>query len=105
MHAESHPKLDATLREMLPEALDWLRAMVDINSFTTNKAGVDKVGHLTAQCFSSLGFAPEFVPSEHPDHGHHLFLTCGDPALKPVVLVTHLDTVFPSEEEEKNRFL
>jgi glutamate carboxypeptidase len=51
-----------------------------------------------------LGFSAEFVPSENLTHGDHLFLSCGDPELPPVVLVTHLDTVFPPEEEIKNDF-
>ena len=89
---------------ILPNAMEWLREMVGINSFTTNKAGVNRVGSLTAECFAQLGFTPEFVPSEHPNHGNHLFLSYGNPDLQPIVLVTHLDTVFSKEEEEKNNF-
>lgn len=92
----------------LTEALSWLRRMVDCNSFTTNAAGVDSVGRLTAECFASLGFKPEYVLSQHPEHGHHLFLhrpaTLPTPGQKPIVFVTHLDTVFPPEEEARNHF-
>lgn len=99
----THP-LHPILEGILPNAMEWLREMVDINSFTTNRAGVNRVGSLTAKCFAQLGFTPEFVPSKNPDHGNHLFLACGNPDLQPVVLVTHLDTVFSAEEEEKNNF-
>ena len=86
--------LQTAAEHHLPAALTWLRRMVDCNSFTANAPGVDAVGRLTAECFADLGFEPEFVPSQHPDHGHHLFLR--RPGLvsagqKPVVLVTHLD--------------
>ncbi len=88
----------------MPEAMDWLKRMVDINSFTTNASGVNHLGELTASCFASLGFEPDFVPSEDASHGRHLFLSRGDKQKTPVVLVTHLDTVFPAEEESRNAF-
>ncbi len=100
-------ELQAAAERHLPAALAWLRRMVDCNSFTTNAPGVDAVGRLTAECLAELGFEPEFVPSQYPDHGHHLFLR--RPALvssshQPIVLVTHLDTVYPPEEEARNQF-
>jgi glutamate carboxypeptidase len=100
--------LGAAAARHLPEALAWLRRMVDCNSFTANAPGVDAVGRLTAECFSSLGFEPAFVPSLHPDHGHHLFLlrrpASAPPDRRPLVFVTHLDTVFPPEEEARHQF-
>jgi len=92
------------LDALMPEALDWLRQMVSINSFTANREGVNRTGSLTAECFRDLGFTPEFVPSDNKEHGSHLFLSSGDASRRPVVLVTHLDTVFPPEEEERNDF-
>ncbi len=86
------------------EALAWLERMVGINSFTTNIAGVNAVGELTAECFADLGFTAEQVPSREPGHGSHLFLTRGPRTAQPVLLVTHLDTVFPPEEEEREDF-
>lgn len=88
----------------LPEALDWLRQMVGINSFTTNVEGVAALTRLTVECFDSLGFSAQTIPSSHPEHAPHLFLRRGPADKKPLVLVTHLDTVFPPEEELKNDF-
>ncbi|MDZ4288283.1 MAG: M20/M25/M40 family metallo-hydrolase [Prosthecobacter sp.] len=92
----------------LPEALDWLRRMVGINSFTSNAAGVDELGALTAACFEPLGFSAQPLESAHPDYGRHLFLhrppTQLSSATQPIVLVTHLDTVFPPEEEILHEF-
>lgn len=87
----------------LPAALDLLRELVAVNSFTTNAEGVDKVAGITAAAFAPLGFRADLVPCSYPGAGPHLFLTRpgeGD----PIVLVTHSDTVFPVEEEEKNDF-
>lgn len=89
----------------LPEALRWLRRMVEINSFTTNADGVRKLGRLTAACFEDLGFKAEFVPATHPGHGPHLFLRRVGSGGGSVLLVTHLDTVFPPEEEAASGFV
>jgi glutamate carboxypeptidase len=88
----------------LPEALDSLRRMVMTNSFTTNAPGVARNADLTAECFAALRFDAEKVAAAHPLHGPHLFLRRGNGHGKPVVLVTHLDTVFPPEEEDRNGF-
>lgn len=88
----------------LPAALNWLRRMVEINSFTSNVAGVNSLGQLTADCFTPLGFKEQFIPAADPDHGSHLFLRRGPVDQPPIVLVTHLDTVFPPEEEQLNHF-
>ncbi len=63
------------LQARMPEALGWLRRMVGINSFTANAEGVNWLGALTAECFEPLGFKPDFVPSEIPNYGRHLFLS------------------------------
>jgi glutamate carboxypeptidase len=89
--------------------LDLLRQMVSINSYTANAAGADAVGDLTAAAFAALGFAVERVPSANPAYGHHLVLT--RPAASAsgnapqIGLVSHLDTVFPPEEEAANGFV
>jgi len=88
--------------------VDLLRQMVSINSFTANAAGVNAVGDLTAAAFADLGFTAEKVPSANPAYGRHLVLTrparsrSGD--APRIGLVSHLDTVFPPEEEAANGF-
>ena len=87
----------------LSAALELLRELVAVNSFTTNAGGVDEVARITAAAFAPLGFHADYVPCAYPGAGPHLFLSRpgeGD----PIVLVTHSDTVFPPEEEEKNDF-
>jgi glutamate carboxypeptidase len=89
---------------LLPEAMEWLRRMVAINSFTAHREGVNRLGALTAEFFRELGFEEESVDSECAAYGKHLFLTRGSAEGKPVVLVSHLDTVYPEEEELRNGF-
>jgi len=92
------------LNEQLPATLEMLRQMVGINSFTTNREGVNRLARFTADCFQPLGFSAEFVPSTNPEFGEHLVLTRRGRSEKIIAMVSHLDTVFPPEEEERNNF-
>lgn len=78
--------------------------MVAINSFTGNREGVNKLGRFTAACFAPLGFKAEFVPSANPAWGDHLFLTRSGRSPRSIAMISHLDTVFPPEEEARNNF-
>jgi glutamate carboxypeptidase len=97
-------KLTGFLEAQLPTALDLLRQMVEINSWTENRAGVNRVGQFTADAFAPLGFASERVPSVNPNWGDHLILTRNGSSGRSLALISHLDTVFPPEEEARNNF-
>lgn len=84
--------------------MDWLRQMVAINSFTANAAGVNQLGALTAELFAPLGFTAESIPSVNEDMGRHWVLTRNGRSRRKIGLVSHLDTVFPPEEEITNDF-
>ncbi|MBK8905952.1 MAG: M20/M25/M40 family metallo-hydrolase [Anaerolineaceae bacterium] len=88
----------------MPGYLAALRRMVDINSFTAYAPGVNELGQLTADWFARLGFAAEFVQSAIPHYGQHLVLTRKGFSNNTIGLVSHLDTVFPAEEELRNNF-
>src|SRR4051812_8634678 len=60
-------RLTERCQRRLPEALDFLREMVTINSFTANAAGIDRVGKLIAASFAELGFTPRFISPSHPE--------------------------------------
>lgn len=96
--------LSQFLQLKMPVALDMLRRMVEVNSFTGNSDGVNRLGRLTAESFNDLGFSPEFVPSTNPAWGNHLVLTRPGTGRHGVAMISHLDTVFPPEEEERNNF-
>lgn len=95
------------LNRRLPEYLEILRQMVEINSFTYNPEGVNRVGDFTARIFQNLGFIPEFVPSVRKEFGKHLFLShpAKESSAPMLALISHLDTVFSPEEERANNFV
>jgi glutamate carboxypeptidase len=97
-------KLKSFLTQQLPSALEMLRQMVAINSFTSNREGVNRLGRLTAEFFSPLGLSAEFVASNDPQRGDHLVMTRQGLSGRSIAMVSHLDTVFPPEEELANNF-
>lgn len=96
--------INTYLAERLPHYLELLRQMVSTNSFTANAAGVNQVGRITAEAFAPFGFACETVPSTNPVYGQHVFLTRQGTGLQTIAMISHLDTVFPPEEERLNDF-
>lgn len=91
----------------LPAYMDLLRQMVAINSFTTNTSGINALGTLTAEAFAELGFEAERVAATNSMHGDHLILRRpgqSGPQAGAIGLVSHLDTVFPPDEERRNDF-
>ena len=92
------------LRIRLPDYLNALQSMVAVNSFTTNAAGVDVVGEVTAGLFTGLGFAPESAPAATSGFGRHLFLHRPGASERRVAFISHLDTVYPPDEEAAEEF-
>lgn len=88
----------------MPAALEMLRQMVGINSYTSNREGVNRLGRFTAECFAPLGFTAESVSCTNSEFGDHLVLTRKGRSAKSIALISHLDTVFPPEEETRNNF-
>ncbi len=71
-----------------------LKQMVELNSWTKNKKGVDAVGALMASEFQKLGFNSVCFSRECV--GHHRFFQSSIIKNKPRwLLLGHLDTVFP----------
>ncbi|MCC6606085.1 MAG: M20/M25/M40 family metallo-hydrolase [Anaerolineae bacterium] len=105
MNRNSFPSiLEQHFQQNLSGYLAALRRMVEINSFTANAPGVNALGQMTAAWFARLGFQAEFVQSTMPNYGQHLVLTRQGLTHKTIGLVSHLDTVFPAEEEIRNNF-
>ena len=72
---------------------DELKRIVEINSWTKNKEGVDKNGEIFAYWAEELGF--ELIRYPREDIGDHLHLVSPAKSGKKLLLLGHLDTVFP----------
>jgi len=100
----SQASLHQFLTGQMPAALVLFERMVGMNSFTKNRDGVNRLGRYTAECFAPLGFTAECIPSTNPAFGDHLVLTRRGKSERSIAMVSHLDTVFPPEEEQRNNF-
>lgn len=79
----------------LSEHTQLLKDIVSINSYTPDKADVDKVGAHIKGFAEKQGFHVQTVPFEKAGNG--LLITWNENApLPPVVFTGHLDTVFPA---------
>jgi glutamate carboxypeptidase len=94
---QNNGSLKGFLQSQMPAALEMLRQMVGINSFTGNRDGVNRLSRFTAECFAPLGFTAEFVPSTNKAWGEHLVLTRRGRSGRNIALISHLDTVFQVE--------
>ncbi len=97
-------EIQSHLEAHLPQYMELLRRMVEINSFTENTAGVNQLGQLTAEAFTALGFQAEHVQAKNPAYAKHLILTKPGTSNLRIGMISHLDTVFPPEEEAANDF-
>ncbi len=79
---------------------DFLRQVVLINSYTKNKAGVDKVGAVFDEEFHRLGFNIDIFARELLGN-HHYYTSPYNPQKKRLLLLGHLDTVFPPGKFEE----
>ncbi len=97
-------KLQSFFEENFSRYLEIYENMVSTNSYTDNPAGVNAHAKFTADQFVEMGFEAEYVQSSNPDFGKHLVLTRKGRSDQRIGLISHLDTVFSVEEEQKNEF-
>jgi glutamate carboxypeptidase len=73
--------------------LDLLKRLVETESPSTNKAAVDRVGALVADTCRSLDAVVEIVPNTTT--GDHVIARWGGSQAKSLLILCHMDTVFP----------
>ncbi len=80
---------------------DELKSIIEINSWTKNKIGVDKNGEIFTKWLEELGYIVEVHHRE--DIGNHLHFKSKSKDGKKLLLLGHLDTVFPPDTFEEFR--
>ncbi len=78
-----------------------LKEIIEINSWTKNKEGVDRNGEIFAYWLETLGYTLTRYPRE--EIGDHLHLVSPQREGKKLLLLGHLDTVFPPNTFEDFR--
>ncbi|HEV2654734.1 MAG TPA: M20 family metallopeptidase [Ktedonobacteraceae bacterium] len=90
--------------QLMEQYLADLRTIVNIDSGTYNKAGVDRVGAYLRDRFQDFGFSTHF--DSQSEYGDHLVATHtgSAPDGASILLVGHIDTVFPDGEATRRPF-
>ncbi|TDH25675.1 M20 family peptidase [Segetibacter sp. 3557_3] len=98
--ADEKKVIDLVNRQM-PETMQLLEQLVNVNSGTLNTEGVKKVGLILGKQFESIGFKHEWVslPDSLKRAGHLVVSRKGTKG-KKLFLVGHLDTVFEPDMPE-----
>src|SRR3989440_9965107 len=99
----NHRDIEQAQKHM-DEYLHDLKTIVNIDSGTYTKAGIDRVSAYLQNRFQALGFSTRFDKQEQ--YGDHLIAThIGQSQHGPhIVLIGHLDTVLPDGEAERRPF-
>ncbi len=98
-------KVTAWLGERKQAMVDLLREMVDTDSGSYDKAGVDRAGQVLARFHEKNGLTVEIVPDAR--YGDAVKARLANPAAndqRPVLLLGHRDTVFPEGEPTRRPF-
>lgn len=100
---KQHPIVEHA-EKILEPYLDDLKAIVNVDSGTYTKAGVDCVGAYLHDRFSDFGFSIYF--DKQLEFGDHLVATHTgtNPNGARILLIGHMDTVFPNGEVERRPF-
>ena len=97
--AELRDRLMAFLARQEAEMIGLLERVVNIDTGTGQKAGLDKVATIYREALAAAGVPAEIVPSATGDHvwGSHVGTSGPGTGVRPVSLVIgHMDTVFPA---------
>jgi len=100
---QRHPRVEQA-EALMQQYLDDLQAIVNIDSGTYTRAGVNRVGAYLRERFQACGFSTAIDRQE--EYGDHLIAThTGSAPDGPrLLLIGHMDTVFSEGEAQKRPF-
>ena len=102
---QEEARILAWLGERKQAMIDLLREMVDTDSGSYDKAGVDRAGQVLARFHEANGLSVEIVPDAR--YGDAVKARLPNPTAndqRPILLLGHRDTVFPEGEPTRRPF-
>lgn len=85
--------MDSFIKQHMPEMLKWIERLVNIDSGSYHKSGVDQIGRLLEEHYKKLGFIVKTEKQE--EHGNHLVIQHSETRNPTIIILAHMDTVFP----------
>ncbi|WP_456274536.1 M20 family metallopeptidase [Bacillus sp. AK031] len=81
------------INENKEEMLKLIETLVNIDSGSNNKEGVDRIGAILQEEYRRIGFKVNVITQE--DYGNHLIIEHEEAEDPQIMVIAHMDTVFP----------
>lgn len=81
------------LKKKLEPMLNLIEKLVNIDSGSTNKVGVDKIGKILIEEYKQMDFTIEV--KENKEFGNNILIKHKEAVKPEILLIAHMDTVFP----------
>jgi glutamate carboxypeptidase len=81
------------IKENKEEMLKLIETLVNIDSGSNNKDGVDQIGAILKEEYKKIGFKVKVISQEN--YGNHLIIEHEDAEDPQIMVIAHMDTVFP----------
>ncbi|KKI90296.1 carboxypeptidase [Bacillus sp. SA1-12] len=75
------------------EMLLFIKRLVNIDSGSYHKKGVDTIGQILERCYRELGF--NVYLEKQAEYGNHLIIEHKDAKEPKIIILAHMDTVYP----------
>lgn len=90
------------LEEKREEMLQLLESLVNIDSGSYVKEGIDQIGAILKEEYEGLGFNVQVHPQT--ETGNHLTIKSAKATDPKIIVIAHMDTVFPDGTAKKRPF-
>ncbi|CAH0344537.1 M20 family metallopeptidase [Bacillus sp. CECT 9360] len=95
-------QIETYLEGKMPEMNSLLEKIVNIDSGSYHKEGVDKVGAIIRKEFEDIGMYVKV--HRETEFGNHLEIKGSEKSEPKIIIIAHMDTVFPVGEAEKRPY-
>ncbi|MGG0718597.1 M20 family metallopeptidase [Robertmurraya massiliosenegalensis] len=90
------------IRSKETEMIELLETLVNIDSGSYFKEGIDEIGTILKKKYEELGFLVKVDLQK--ERGNHLVIKHKEAKKPKIIVVAHMDTVFPKGASKKRRF-
>jgi len=90
------------LNQNLDSMLKFIEKLVNIDSGSRHKAGIDEIGNILIEEYKKMGFTIEI--KENKKNGNNIIVKHKDAVNPEILLIAHMDTVFPVGTAEERPF-
>lgn len=95
-------KMKEYLQNNQSNMLELLEKLVNIDSGSTSKEGIDQIGSILSKEYRSIGFSVQVLEEEK--YGNHLVIQHPLAKDPKIIIVAHMDTVFPNGTVQSRPF-